>query len=116
MAYCPNYFRIGQCELKNDSRGIMEGFLHLYHVKEPVVHCDMQITLKKKLKSYNSLIFNNTFDACGFLAGHNKNRIISVFYNIIAPFSNINHSCPYKVNIFFFFLKNYLISIFCSMM
>ncbi|KAH8385333.1 hypothetical protein KR093_010533, partial [Drosophila rubida] len=52
----------------------------------------------KRANGYKPWLYNLTIDACEFQRRRN-NPIIKLIFNIFKDYSNLNHSCPYKVSI-----------------
>lgn len=76
------------------------GILSLYTklLQIPVTNCLLQMEFSSITAS--PLKFNTTWNACDFMKNPRRFRALSVFYDIIGRFSNLNHSCPYDVSTF----------------
>ncbi|XP_013104020.2 uncharacterized protein LOC106084692 [Stomoxys calcitrans] len=52
-------------------------------------------------------VLNATFDICDFLKSRKSNKALGRLYQYIAPYTNLNHRCPYKHDIY---IKNLSLS------
>ncbi|XP_019893110.1 uncharacterized protein LOC109612994 [Musca domestica] len=92
---------IPKCYLKALSRYRSAFSLHVALHQVPVTNVSFNAAFfRKGNNGYRLFMYNNTVDFCSFYK--NPNRFIFwkiVFFNIIAPSSNINHTCPFDHDI-----------------
>lgn len=82
------------------SCNVDKGFFTLYvNLLQPLTNCHLQLEFFSVPKG--PFKFNATWDACEFMKRRKRYRSLGLFYDLIAKNSNINHSCPYDVSIFF---------------
>lgn len=70
----------------------MNGTLHY-----PAYRIKIHGKLFKKANGYKPWLYERTVDACKFML-HKSDPLVSVLYNLMKDFTNINHSCPYVVS------------------
>ncbi|KQS70430.1 uncharacterized protein Dere_GG26865 [Drosophila erecta] len=58
----------------------------------------VNIQVLKKLNGYKPFLYNFTTNACGYLKTK-RNLLFQYFHELIAVYSNFNHSCPYNHDI-----------------
>ncbi|KAH8234373.1 hypothetical protein KR038_008734, partial [Drosophila bunnanda] len=58
----------------------------------------IHVQVFKRLNGYKPFLFNFTVDACLFLKGK-RNKVTQFFYDLVAPYSNISHPCPYNAKL-----------------
>ncbi|KNC33650.1 hypothetical protein FF38_08723 [Lucilia cuprina] len=92
----PTYFHIDKCELSNnlDNSTILK--INLRYNHKPVENFETQLGVRKRLKNSSPFLIQNKIDGCKFLKNHHKNRAVVVFFDLLLPFTNLNHSCPYE--------------------
>uniref|UniRef100_A0A1I8NL96 Uncharacterized protein n=1 Tax=Musca domestica TaxID=7370 RepID=A0A1I8NL96_MUSDO len=92
---------IKKCQLKALSRYRSALFVHVALHQVPVNNVSVNARFfRKGSNGYRLFMYNNTLDFCAFLK--NPNRFMFwkiVFTNLILPFSNINHTCPFDHDI-----------------
>ncbi|KAH8333978.1 hypothetical protein KR059_005089, partial [Drosophila kikkawai] len=65
----------------------------------PVTDVTVSVQVLKRLNGYKPFLFNFTADGCKFLKGH-RNQMTQFFFNLYAPYSNINHPCPFYHDVY----------------
>ncbi|KAL7735592.1 hypothetical protein ACLKA6_009552 [Drosophila palustris] len=55
----------------------------------------LQVQYFKRVNGWRPFLYNFTVDACQFLKKPN-NLIVRLAYEYLKPFTNLNHTCPYK--------------------
>uniref|UniRef100_A0A1I8NJ66 Uncharacterized protein n=1 Tax=Musca domestica TaxID=7370 RepID=A0A1I8NJ66_MUSDO len=92
---------IPKCHLKALSRYMSAFSIHVVLHQVPVNNVSFNAALYRKGNNgYRPFMYNNTVDFCRFY--RNPNRFMFwkiVFFNIIAPYTNINHTCPFDHDI-----------------
>ncbi|XP_033233460.1 uncharacterized protein [Drosophila pseudoobscura] len=72
--------------------------LHLvFDRSHHTVPFQIQTQVLQRLNGYKPFLFNFTTDGCKALSGK-MNPTTRFFFGLIAPYSNLNHSCPYDVS------------------
>ena len=99
----PLYYQFEVCELHNNTQGLPLLTINLRYMNGPVENCLFEYVVKGKWNRVNRFVFNKTFDICDFMKNRKNNKILATYINLILPFTNMNHSCPYDVS----FLKNF---------
>ncbi|EDW36121.1 GL17625 [Drosophila persimilis] len=75
-------------------------FLHLvFDRSHHTVPFQIQTQVLQRLNGYKPFLFNFTTDGCKALSGK-MNPTTRFFFGLIAPYSNLNHSCPYDHDLF----------------
>ncbi|XP_041448733.1 uncharacterized protein LOC121404110 [Drosophila obscura] len=64
----------------------------------PLNSASIQTQVLKRLNGYKPFLFNFTTDAC-MVFGGKMNPTTRFFFGLMAPYSNMNHSCPYDHDI-----------------
>ncbi|XP_033246362.1 uncharacterized protein LOC108158670 [Drosophila miranda] len=65
----------------------------------PIKSASIRTQVLQRLNGYKPFLFNFTTDACKALSGK-MNPTTRFFFGLIAPYSNLNHSCPYDHDLF----------------
>jgi len=52
----------------------------------------------KRLNGYKPFLYNITTDVCKFLRNPKSNPVMKYIFESFIEYSNINHSCPYRVS------------------
>jgi len=55
------------------------------------------VKVLKRLNGYKPFLYDFTLNGCKYLSGK-QNQLIQFFYDMFAPYSNVNHTCPYNVS------------------
>ncbi|KRF97528.1 uncharacterized protein Dwil_GK28306 [Drosophila willistoni] len=88
-----SFLEFDGCYLKSVNRTYKYITVKTKIFKLPLKSLSVNIELFKRLNGYKPFLFNFTVDACRFLANH-RNSFNQYFYDLIGPYSNVNHSCP----------------------
>ncbi|KRG00057.1 uncharacterized protein Dwil_GK18975 [Drosophila willistoni] len=64
----------------------------------PVKQFTINLAMYKRLNGYKPFLYNITVNGCRFLASIKSNPVATYFYDFIKPYTNLNHTCPYKVS------------------
>ncbi|XP_043656910.1 uncharacterized protein LOC122622502 [Drosophila teissieri] len=62
----------------------------------PVRKVKVNFALYQRLNGYKPFLYNVTIDGCKYMANRKTNPVVTFFYSLFGPYSNINHSCPYN--------------------
>uniref|UniRef100_A0A1I8NBB6 Uncharacterized protein n=1 Tax=Musca domestica TaxID=7370 RepID=A0A1I8NBB6_MUSDO len=94
QAIDPEYVNFTLCELNANSRSSSISLTgHILQL--PITNADVNFVFEHS--SQNKLpTMNATWDACSFLKNRKRNLALNRFFNYLAPYTNVNHSCPYK--------------------
>ncbi|KAH8343980.1 hypothetical protein KR084_003089, partial [Drosophila pseudotakahashii] len=65
-------------------------------ILHPAYDIHIQYQIFKRANGYKPWMFNNKLDACRYLR-HPYDPVLAIVYGLFKDFSNINHTCPYKV-------------------
>lgn len=95
----PLYYQIQECELYNNSQGFPLLNVSLRYLTRIVEKCSLQYVVKGKWSRENRFAFNKTYDLCDYMKNRkNNNKVLIMLMNLILPFTNFNHTCPYDVS------------------
>ncbi|XP_060659753.1 uncharacterized protein LOC132793717 [Drosophila nasuta] len=83
-----------ECRLKAINRNLTVFNLNATIVY-PVYDLTLDMQLFKKANGYKPFLVRNFVDVCQFLKKRKKSYF-NVVYNLVKPFSTLNHSCPYE--------------------
>ncbi|XP_059220380.1 uncharacterized protein LOC106095155 [Stomoxys calcitrans] len=89
------------CRLKALSRHQVSLNVHVQLHQVPVnnVTINAQLLRKGYDNGYKPFMYNNTADFCQFLKSSSRYMFWKIiFFKIVRPISNINHSCPFDQN------------------
>ncbi|KAH8302734.1 hypothetical protein KR044_010238, partial [Drosophila immigrans] len=93
----PSYCSYKQCELKILDRNVVGLNVHALLLKGPFNNAKVNLGLWRKYNSYQPYMLNSTFDFCKMLlTSKHQLSFERIFFDAVAPYSNVNHSCPYK--------------------
>ncbi|XP_073836294.1 uncharacterized protein [Musca autumnalis] len=92
---------VTKCRLKALSRFSSALFLHVALHQTPVTNVSFNAALLRKgSNGYRPFMYNNTVDFCRFYKNPNKFIFWKIlFFKMIGPASNINHTCPFEHDI-----------------
>lgn len=63
---------------------------------------------RKVNKKFHPFLYDDTIDLCDFLKRQQKRHIFwGMVYKMLLKYSNLNHTCPYEVNISIHIKHNY---------
>ncbi|XP_059217735.1 uncharacterized protein LOC131994833 [Stomoxys calcitrans] len=95
----PKYVNFGSCELAPNLENNPTLSIVIRLLKIPLTNLNLRITVG--LAGPQALtVVNSTFDACAFLKSRKSNKAVGRLYQYIAPYTNLNHGCPYKHDIY----------------
>ncbi|KAH8286136.1 hypothetical protein KR054_003184, partial [Drosophila jambulina] len=102
-AYENSFVTINQCRLKAISRNktILNFNATLAH---PATAILMEYQMLKRANGYKPWLFNMKVDGCRFMR-RPYDPITVLIYNSYKKYSNVNHTCPFKVSNFDLNLK-----------
>ncbi|XP_013104041.2 uncharacterized protein LOC106084708 isoform X1 [Stomoxys calcitrans] len=93
----PEVVTIDLCDLGADIKHpALSVSLHL--VKTPITKANFRIIVGLVTDKVPVIVLNNSWDACAFMKKRKSNRVLGRLYQTIAPYTNINHTCPYDVS------------------
>lgn len=87
------------CKLKALSPNKVALFLHVQLFQLPVNNVSINLDVYRKANGYRPFLFNKTSDFCQFLRNPKRIPLGKILMDIIAMYSNINHTCPYNVRV-----------------
>ncbi|XP_059217736.1 uncharacterized protein LOC131994834 [Stomoxys calcitrans] len=94
----PEYAVFGSCELAPNLENSPTLSIVIRLLKIPLTNLNLRITVG--LAGPQALtVVNSTFDICAFLKSRKSNKAVGRLYQYIAPYTNLNHRCPYKHDI-----------------
>jgi len=97
---CVNYNKsltlVHECRLRaiNRNKTILNFNGTILH---PVYNIEVVGQILKRENGYKPWLYKFTIDACKFLKNP-YNPIVLLFYKILKPYTNMNHTCPYVVS------------------
>ncbi|XP_059221457.1 uncharacterized protein LOC131996047 [Stomoxys calcitrans] len=95
----PEAARFDLCQLTPDSVHVPRLFVTIRLLKVPVTSIKMGIMIG--FASIQSMpLIDNTWDLCAYLAEPKRFKSFGRLFEYLAPFSNINHTCPYNHDIY----------------
>uniref|UniRef100_B3P459 GG17093 n=1 Tax=Drosophila erecta TaxID=7220 RepID=B3P459_DROER len=62
----------------------------------PVRKVKVNFALYERLNGYKPFLYNVTVDACNYLLKPKGNPVVTFIFGLFAPYSNMNHSCPFN--------------------
>ncbi|XP_075168143.1 uncharacterized protein LOC142240322 [Haematobia irritans] len=75
----------------------MNMYLELHDV--PINNITVHAQFFHKGNGYRPFIYNNTMDFCEFLKKPSRYMFWKIFFNLLKPYSNLNHTCPINEDI-----------------
>ncbi|KAH8371855.1 hypothetical protein KR093_009112 [Drosophila rubida] len=97
----PSYVIFKQCHLKVLGRGLIALTIQAVLLKDPITNAKVNLALFRKYNGFQPYLLKATFDFCKIVSKSNyRFSVEKIFIDAILPFSNINHSCPYKDEIY----------------
>ncbi|KAH8253181.1 hypothetical protein KR032_004047, partial [Drosophila birchii] len=90
---------VAACFLKSVNRTYKYLSIRTKVYKFPVTDVTVSVQVLKRLNGYKPFLFNFTADCCKFLKGQ-RNQMTQFFFNLYAPYSNINHPCPFTNDVY----------------
>jgi len=114
-----SYASFEYCYLKSVNRTHKYASLRAKLHKGPVYKIKVRIIIKdvpnnrlyifqvnfaiyQRLNGYKPFLYNVTVDGCKFILNQKSSPVTSFIFNLFAPYSNMNHSCPYDVSTFYY--------------
>ncbi|XP_041674887.1 uncharacterized protein LOC108116804 [Drosophila eugracilis] len=83
------------CYIKSVNRTYKYGSLKVNLHKVPIWKIKVNAALYQRLNGYKPFLYNITVDGCKFIKNQKYSPVASFIFNLFAPYSNMNHSCPY---------------------
>ncbi|XP_020816967.1 uncharacterized protein LOC110190695 [Drosophila serrata] len=65
-------------------------------LQDPITDIKFHLAIYQRLNGYRPFLYNITVDACKFQRNRKKYPVVKFFFDIVEPYSNINHTCPYS--------------------
>ncbi|XP_046865363.1 uncharacterized protein LOC124459785 [Drosophila willistoni] len=93
------YAEFEYCFLKSINRTYKYGSVKVNFHQIPVKQFTINLAMYKRLNGYKPFLYNITVNGCRFLASIKSNPVATYFYDFIKPYTNLNHTCPYKHDI-----------------
>ncbi|XP_061392614.1 uncharacterized protein LOC133328084, partial [Musca vetustissima] len=95
----PTFGRFDLCQVRMENKTASWISVQAHLEKLPLTNARM--TLSTGFDKTKSMpLFNNTWDVCNFLKNRKRNRAFGRVFDFIAPYTNLNHSCPYNHGIY----------------
>ncbi|XP_019895248.1 uncharacterized protein LOC109614278 isoform X2 [Musca domestica] len=94
----PDFVKFDICEATLDRRRRTSISITARLLQLPVRNCYVSVTFGLTAGT-NVPLFNGSWDGCAFLRNPRKYLAFNRMYNFLAPFTNINHTCPYNHDI-----------------
>ncbi|XP_017065668.1 uncharacterized protein LOC108104229 [Drosophila eugracilis] len=86
------------CYIKSVNRSYKYVSIKARLFKTPIKKVKVNGVILKRNIGYNGyrpFMFNITLDACRFLNNTKSNPVASYLFDLIIPFTNMNHECPF---------------------
>ncbi|KAH8385698.1 hypothetical protein KR200_010193, partial [Drosophila serrata] len=100
--YNKSWFQFHECRLKAISREKV-----ILNMNGTILHSVYNIQTEGKMfkreSGFKPWLLESKIDACRFMR-KNYNPIAKLIFGLFKEFTNINHTCPYLVNSFFYFM------------
>ncbi|XP_065365646.1 uncharacterized protein LOC135958683 [Calliphora vicina] len=90
------YANIQQCRLKVVDRNKVSLNVHLGMLQLPLSNITIGGQLLRKSNDYRPFLYNTTADFCSFVKSGHRFLFWKILYDIIRPYTNANHTCPYN--------------------
>ncbi|XP_016990711.2 uncharacterized protein LOC108052747 [Drosophila rhopaloa] len=87
------------CYLKSVNRTYKYGSLKVKLLKLPIHKIKVNFALYQRLNGYKPFLYNVSVDACKFLLNQKSSPVTAFIFNLFAPYSNMNHRCPFDHDI-----------------
>ncbi|XP_037717789.1 uncharacterized protein LOC119552082 [Drosophila subpulchrella] len=94
-----SYASFEYCYLKSVNRTHKYASLKAKLHKGPVYKIKVNFAIYQRLNGYKPFLYNVTVDGCKFVLNQKSSPVTSFIFNLFAPYSNMNHSCPYDNDI-----------------
>ncbi|XP_037959213.1 uncharacterized protein LOC119688612 [Teleopsis dalmanni] len=92
----PTFLNISKCITKAVSRSITETTLNVTLLQGPVNNVTVKLKFMKKSTDYNLYYGEQTINICKFLSYRTQYPISNYLFDLLQPYSNANHTCPYE--------------------
>ncbi|XP_050744372.1 uncharacterized protein LOC108023058 [Drosophila biarmipes] len=83
------------CYLKSVNRTYKYGSLRVKLHKGPIYKVKLNLAIYQRLNGYKPFLYNVTVDGCKFILNQKSSPVTAFIFNLFAPYSNMNHSCPF---------------------
>ncbi|KAH8307585.1 hypothetical protein KR044_003805, partial [Drosophila immigrans] len=85
------------CYLKSVNRTYKYASMKYLTSQTPFNNIVITVALMKRLNGYKPFLYDFSFDYCRYMRNPENpgNKVITFFYSLFKPYSNINHTCPY---------------------
>nr|XP_017013372.2 uncharacterized protein LOC108068370 [Drosophila takahashii] len=90
-----SFARFDYCYLKSMNRTYKYGSLKVKLLKVPIHKIKVNFALYQRLNGYKPFLYNVTVNGCKFLLNQKASPVAAFIFNLFAPYSNMNHSCPF---------------------
>ncbi|XP_036322422.1 uncharacterized protein LOC118736434 [Rhagoletis pomonella] len=90
-----SFVDFAECRLRLVQRSLNEINIRLKILQPPLDNITVHLQFMKKSNGYRPYLIDTKFDACKFISTK-SNPMINYLYDFIRPYTNINHSCPYR--------------------
>ncbi|XP_075151087.1 uncharacterized protein LOC142225194 [Haematobia irritans] len=91
----PDYTKFDLCELAPNAKKVPALSIVIHFFKFPITNLQIRIAIGRS-GSIPLTAINRTWDACAFLRDRKTNMALGRLNRFLAPFTNLNHSCPYN--------------------
>ncbi|XP_046810101.1 uncharacterized protein LOC111679419 [Lucilia cuprina] len=96
------FSRFEKYKLKVLRRGLVVMNINVNLYQTPVTNISINVGLYKRANGYRPFLWNISQDACLFFARQNRFPVLKFMLGLITEHSNINHTCPYNINVGFY--------------
>ncbi|XP_013104036.2 uncharacterized protein LOC106084705 [Stomoxys calcitrans] len=94
LTYDPEYAKFDLCELDTSLRNNPTLSIAIRLLTIPVTNINLRVEVGLLGSSPPIIVLNNSWDGCAFLKSRKSNKVFGRLYRYIAPYTNLNHSCP----------------------
>uniref|UniRef100_A0A1I8P1L3 Uncharacterized protein n=1 Tax=Stomoxys calcitrans TaxID=35570 RepID=A0A1I8P1L3_STOCA len=94
LTFDPEYAKFDLCKLDTSMRNSPSLSLAIRMLKLPMKNINFRIEVGLLGISSPITVLNNSWDGCAFLKSRKSNKVFRRLYQYIAPYTNLNHSCP----------------------
>ncbi|XP_065359834.1 uncharacterized protein LOC135953771 [Calliphora vicina] len=99
VEYDTPFATMHQCGLKYMQRGVYAVNIYSKLHQIPVTNVSINLELQRKNLDYRPYLYNITVDFCKLMKNAKRFPIFSMLIDILAVNSNVNHTCPYNLNL-----------------
>ncbi|KAH8410910.1 hypothetical protein KR222_008234, partial [Zaprionus bogoriensis] len=86
------------CQLRSVNRTYKYASVKIA-LNETLQDVSVRMVFLKRLNGFKPFLYDLTIDCCKFLKQQKQAKVANFFYGLFAPYSNVNHSCPFMNDI-----------------